>query len=341
MTTHNGHDLALPETPPPPTDADAVSVAVVICAYTTERWDALCAAVDSVLRQQHPVQEIILVIDHNHDLYQQALSRFGAHRDISVVANAGACGLSAARNTGLAAATSDVVAFLDDDACADPQWSAAMVAHYRDGQVAAVGGYAAPRWPETRPSWLPEEFDWVVGCSYRGQPTEVAPVRNPLGCNMSVRRRVLTAVDGFDTAVGRIGGAATGCDETELCIRIRQRTPAAQILFDPGMRVNHIVTPDRATFRYFARRCYYEGVSKAVMSGLVGARDGLSSERAYTRRVLPRAVARGVLSHSRTGLTHAAVVIAGLGITSAGYVLGLVRETVFDRVRAVLQSGRR
>ena len=44
-----------------------------------------------------------------------------------------------------------------------------------------------PWWPELAPRWLPEEFYWVVGCSYRGLPESVGPVRNPIGASMSMR----------------------------------------------------------------------------------------------------------------------------------------------------------
>jgi hypothetical protein len=207
-----------------------------------------------------------------------------------------------------------------------------MVGHYREPNVAVVGGHAEPRWPVNRPQWLPEEFDWVVGCSYRGQPSEIALVRNPLGCNMSIRREVLAGVDGFDSAVGRVGRTPTGCEETELCIRIRQNNPAAHIVYDPGMRVHHYVAPERTTVGYFAERCYHEGRSKAVMSRLVGAHDGLSSERAYTLTVLPKAVTRGLSTPRRGGLQRAVAVIAGLAITAVGYAHGRLLAA-FDGVR--------
>ncbi|BBY27919.1 glycosyltransferase family 2 protein [Mycolicibacterium sediminis] len=304
--------------------AGTVSTSVVICAYTPSRWQAMCDAVDSVLTQRLPVDELLLVIDHDEDLFAAALERYRGSVMPKVLRSTGPRGLSGARNTGLRAAGSDVVAFLDDDARAEPGWSEAMVAHYTAEDVEGVGGYAMPDWPDARPSWLPAEFDWVVGCSYVGQPTTVAPVRNFIGANMSLRRDALVMVDGFDSSVGRIGSKPTGCEETELCIRISQRKPAARLLFDPDMRVWHTVSRDRTTFRYFVSRCYHEGRSKAMVSRLVGASDGLSSERAYVSRVLPRAAARGLASCTRAGLVRAAVVAVGVAVTSLGYLRGRV-----------------
>ena len=73
----------------------------------------------------------------------------------------------------MGAAHGDVIAFIDDDANAEPGWTRTLMRHYRDRRVACVGGYATPVWPECRPFWMPEEFDWVVGCSYVGQPTQL------------------------------------------------------------------------------------------------------------------------------------------------------------------------
>ena len=300
----------------------ADTLSVVICAYTTRRWADLCEAVDSVLTQDGPTPELVLVIDNNDELYREAYRRFGADGRITLRRNTEVPGLSGARNSGVAAASGDVIAFLDDDAYAEAGWAEALMRHYQDRQVAGVGGYAEPIWPEIRPAWMPQEFDWVVGCSYTGQPTRVAPVRNPLGCNMSLRRSVFDSVGGFRSEVGRVGTTPAGCEETELCLRVRADKTCNRILFDPEMIVHHHVSDDRTTLRYFLRRCYHEGMSKAMVTELAASPGALSSERAYVRDILPRAVLRGLASMSTDGLARAAVVILGLAVTVFGYVRG-------------------
>lgn len=313
-------------------DADRdESLSVVICAYTTRRWDDLCRAVESVLSQDRRINELILVIDHNDELYTDACNRFGADKRVTVRPNTEAPGLSGARNTGVGAARGDVIAFIDDDAYAERGWAHALMRHYQDRRVAGVGGYAEPIWPESRPTWMPKEFDWVVGCSYVGQPTRLATVRNPIGCNMSLRRSVLDVVGGFRSEVGRVGSTPDGCEETELCLRVRANQTCNQILFDPEMRVRHRVSSERATLRYFLRRCHHEGLSKAVVTELANASDALSSERAYVLDVLPRAVLREGLSMSIDGLTRAAVILLGLAVTTTGYVEGKVGRWLRSR----------
>jgi len=327
--------LHLQELPGNGTTAES-DISVVICGYTMERWADICAAVDSVIGQRPAPREVLFVVDYNEELRKAALARFvgPVYATVTVVANDQEKGLSGARNTGVQLATSDVIAFLDDDAAADDGWIQRMVRHYQDPAVFGVGGFAAPVWPGDRPSWLPVEFDWVVGCSYVGQPEEVAPVRNFIGCNMSLRRAAFEMVGGFSSAVGRVGKTPLGCEETELCIRLVQHNPDATLIYDPDMRVQHHVSADRTRRKYFIRRCYNEGLSKAIVAQLVGTVDGLGSERSYATRILPLGVMRGLgqlvrpaaSAGGRSGAAQrSAMIIIGLFVTASGYATGRAR----------------
>lgn len=297
-----------------------LTASVVVCAYTEHRWKDLLAAVNSVQMQSRPADQVVVVIDHNEDLLRRAASDI---EGAQVVANTGPAGLSGARNTGIALATSDVVAFLDDDATAEADWLDRLLAPFEDPHVLGVGGAARPSWDADEPAWWPGEFGWVVGCSYRGQPNELAPVRNLMGCNMALRRSVLDAVGGFDTRLGRSATDAAGCEETELCIRAGQCFPDGVILHEPRAVVHHRVPSSRASWSYFRSRCWQEGASKARVARTVGASRGLSSERAYLTRTLPTGVL-GYLARAARGdlaaAAQAATVVAGVGLTSAGFL---------------------
>jgi len=306
------------------------TISVVICSYTMERWEHIVRAVESVRAQTLAPAEVILVVDHNDELAWQARRAF---RDVRVIRNSQARGLSGARNTGIRAAGGDVIAFLDDDAAAAASWLETMITYYDDPMVHGVGGSATAVWTGgPRPRWLPAEFDWVVGCTYRGQPTGTASVRNLVGCNMSFRREVFDLVGGFSSGIGRIGKKPLGGEETELCIRLNQAVPGAKLLYDPAVNVEHWVSPDRREFRYFRDRCYSEGLSKAAVSRLVGAGSGLAAERSYVWGVLPRALLLAllhVLLLRPAAAGRAFSIIFGLLATSAGYVRGslaIVRE---------------
>ncbi|MER6418827.1 glycosyltransferase family 2 protein [Streptomyces sp. NPDC001137] len=300
------------------------TLSVVICAYTLDRWDDLRAAIASVLAQKSPPDEVVLVIDHCQVLYERASKMWPA---VTVVPSRGPRGLSAARNTGVSVSQGDVVAFLDDDAAAEPEWTARLLAHYADPRVAGVGGLVRPRWSTRRPVWFPPEFDWVVGCSYRGLPERTAAVRNFIGANMSFRRTELLAVGGFLGTLGRVGDRPTaGCEETELCLRIASRRPDAILLYEPDAEVRHRVPEARTSWSYFRSRCYGEGLSKALVARYDGSGPALASERAYLKSTIPRALARNLRRTGRPGaLRTLGALSAGVCVTGTGYLAGRLR----------------
>ena len=146
-------------------------ISVIICAYTEKRLNDLIAAVESVQKQTCPPSEIIIVIDHNASLFRQVQDHIS---DVIVVENTEVHGLSGTRNSGLAIAKSPLIAFLDDDAVAAPDWLQSLAIAFAGPQVLGVGGAVIPFWLDKRPCWFPEEFYWVVGCTYRGMPRKLA-----------------------------------------------------------------------------------------------------------------------------------------------------------------------
>jgi glycosyltransferase involved in cell wall biosynthesis/GT2 family glycosyltransferase len=310
------------QNPPVPSDRPTTTptISVVICAFTPERLEVLGEAIESLRAQTLEPRAIVLVIDHAPDLLAEARRRWPG---LTIVSNRENRGLSGARNSGVAEVDADVVAFLDDDAIPAPDWLQRLVAAYADPNVLGAGGTVRPRWIEGKPGWFPPEFDWVVGCTHTGMPDVLSPVRNLVGANMSFRREALLEVGGFSHDLGRVGTLPVGCEETDLGIRIGQRWPAAEILYDPAATVDHVVPAARGRVGYFLDRCRAEGRSKAVLTAMVGSQDGLSSERSYVRRTLPLGFLhdlRDALGGDLAGLGRATMLAVGLIATTAGYL---------------------
>lgn len=299
-----------------------ISTSVVICTYTERRWDAFLAAVISVQSQKTPPDQIIIVVDHNPELLLRIQENIAG---VEVLASNGPRGLSGARNTAIGFARGEVLIFLDDDAVADEQWLERLVAPFHDVHVLGAGGSALPVWESAKPAWWPEEFGWVIGCSYRGQPEERASVRNLMGCNMAMRRSIFDVVGEFKTELGRTANTASGCEETEWCIRASDHFPDGLFVHEPLAIVHHQVPEARATWSYFRKRCYAEGVSKSRVTRAAGVAAGLSAERTYVRQILPIGVLHNlgfVLRSDWAGPARAVAIAAGLGFTTAGYIRG-------------------
>jgi GT2 family glycosyltransferase len=313
------------------TENGAGTMSAVVCTHDQRRWDAMTRAVESLRTQTRPPDEIVLVVDHNDALLERIRTELP---DLVVLPNEQRRGLSGARNTGIAAAKGSFVAFLDDDAAAMPDWLERLEVLCARPGVIGVGGRVVPRWLSDRPPWFPEEFLWVVGCTYRGLPAEPAQVRNIYGGCFAIRRDVLTEIGGFRTELGRGASKGMGCEETELCIRATQRFEEAIFLYDPDAVIEHDVPADRGTWTYFRRRCFGEGVSKAILTKMVGARRGLASERAYSSRILPlgfaRESARGLRKRESAPLLRGAAIVAGLTTTALGYAYGRLRNRGTD-----------
>lgn len=308
----------------------SIRASVVVCVYTEKRLSRIRAALDSIARQTMPAWQVIVVADHNAALCDRLAAEYPA---LEVIPSKFEKGLSGARNTGIEHAAGDVVVFLDDDACAQPRWLETLLDSYDDELVLGVGGLVLADWSSPgRPVWMPEEFLWVVGCSYQGLPDVKAEVRNPIGANMSFRRSAFDRAGLFDSSVGRTftSSRPLGCEETEFSIRLRKLSPSARIIYEPRAVVYHHVDQSRATWRYFLGRCRAEGCSKARVSRLSGASAALSSERSYVTRTIVRAARRELSGVLRPGRKDSMMRLAALSLgtlsTTAAYIRELMRQ---------------
>ena len=309
-------------------------IAIVVCAYTLLRWGDIVAGIAEAQRQLEESGrpgEVVLVVDHSPEVYERARAQL-VHPSLTILENTRTRGLSGARNPGVTSVSADVYVFLDDDALPMPGWLDGLLAPFDDPAVIITGGAATPRWPDGgRPTMLPAadgargELDWVIGCTYTGQPTALSPVRNVMGCSMALRAGVFQRAGLFGEDLGRVGTTPYGCEETELCIRAA--SPGTSIVFEPASQVLHRVTPQRTTWSYLWRRCYAEGISKAAVAERTAQRQALSTETRYTLHVLPRGLARELGSVPTTGmrgLYGAFAILTGLALTMAGYAVGRV-----------------
>jgi GT2 family glycosyltransferase len=216
------------------------TVSVVVCAHTLDRWIDIREAVHSLRNQVLP-NEVVVVIDHNPELLRRTKAEYP---DAIVVANREARGLSGGRNTGIAVSSGSLVAFLDDDAIADPHWLSRLARHFENPDILGVTARVEPLWVGVRPGWLPDEFLWTVGCSYRGLPTVPREVRNVFGGAMIIKREVFERVGGFAAGLGRQGtGVPLSCEDTEICIRAKDSRKVISLGFSrAGMFLGRSVT---------------------------------------------------------------------------------------------------
>jgi glycosyltransferase involved in cell wall biosynthesis len=264
-------------------------VSVVICEHTMERYEDVREAADSVRSQSYDDVELVLVSDGNEKVCERFREEYGTMEDVVIHCNEENVGLLESRNNGAKAATGNVVAFLDDDAVADPDWVAQLVESYEQRDVPAVGGKMVPEWVAGKPEFLPEEFYWLIGVTHRGfgpegDPDASGEVRNTFGSNISFKMDVFKELDGFNPAVGgRKGDANLQAEEPELGVRLRQEYGHG-VWYNPQAEVAHKVFEYRTDPKWLLDRAFWQGYSKRAMETMIPESSGQESE--FLRRLV-------------------------------------------------------
>src|SRR2546430_610902 len=203
---------------PFPRDAPWPRISVVVCTHNGARTLRECLS--GLRALEYPNFEVIVVDDGSTDR-TEAIARESGMRVISTEQR----GLGSARNTGLAAAGGEIVAYIDDDATPDPHWLMYLARSFLTTSHAGVGG----------PNMAPPDDGPIAGCVSKapGGPVHVLisdrEAEHIPGCNMAFRAECLRAVGGFDPQF-RIAR-----DDVDLCWRLRDRgwtlgfSPAAMV----------------------------------------------------------------------------------------------------------------
>ena len=238
----------------------------VICTY--DRYDVLPDAIRAVVVQVPPGGMELLVIDNSPDPARSFAE--AARLDLPQVrwVHEPKPGLSNARNVGLAQARGAVIAYLDDDTIAAPDWAAAMLAAFDafGPDVAAVGGKVSPLFRAERPAWLSDKLMAHLSMVDLGdQRRALRPGEWVVGANIAYRTQALRDIGGFSTTLGRIGASGLlSAEETDVANRLKAK--GFSIGYDPHAAVQHLVDASRTTQAWFARRTAWQAVS-AVLSG--------------------------------------------------------------------------
>ncbi|WP_446034698.1 glycosyltransferase, partial [Streptomyces olivaceus] len=285
----------LPRTAPP--EALPVPPRAGVVVATRERADQLARALDSLLAQDHPDFEIV-VVDNAPvtGSTRELVERKYAERVRYVCEPVP--GLAAAHNRGLAVVRGEVVAFTDDDVVADPRWLTELTAPFAtDPGLGCATGLILPARLRTPAQVLLESHGgFAKGFTPRTYDPACPPAGEPLfpftagrfgsGANMAFRTAVLRAVGGFDPATGA-GTRARGGDDLYGFVRVLAQ--GRRLRYTPRALVWH---HHRETWRDLETQAYGYGAGlTAYLTAILVNRPAL----------LPAFLARvpGGLAHAR------------------------------------------
>lgn len=201
-----------------------------IVVVSRHRPQALARCLTALTRQTHPDYEIVLIADPE---------AIGTCPELPLKRRAlDLANISAARNAGIALAAGEVVAFIDDDALAMPDWARALTAPFADPRVLAATGFTRG----------PDGLGWQARAermSASGQALPMALAESALlavsdgmpvstiGTNCAFRRAALVEIGGFDPAF------AYHLDESDVNMRMAARFPAMLTAVQPHAQVIH------------------------------------------------------------------------------------------------------
>lgn len=241
-----------------------LKVSVVVCTYSHERYFDTIETIESLVKQSYQNIEIILVVDRNINLFNDfRKSDYLKSLNNSKIGFSNLPGLSNARNKGVELSSGDVIAFIDDDAIADANWISNLIKCYKNPKVIGVGGPMKPLWISGRVTWIPEEFYWAMGCSYKNQKNTVHCVRSNFGSNMSFRSTIFEEVGHFDDEFGLVDEKMRTGEETEFSIRALNKFKDSKIIHVPDAVVFHKIYKFRKSCIFLLKRCHGYGYAIA------------------------------------------------------------------------------
>jgi glycosyltransferase involved in cell wall biosynthesis len=243
-------------------------IAAVVCTYN--RYDLLPKAIQSLAQQSVGAADYkIVIVDNSPD--HEAAARYaeqlrGPSNLTYLVENTP--GLSNARNVAARECGTEIIAYMDDDAIADPRWLEELLRAYeRFGpEVGIVGGRVVPIWEAERPRWLHDRLlGHVSVVDWGGEYRVAAPNEWFAGTNVSYRTDLVLRHGGFNPSLGRVGSGISLMSNEEIELSEAIKAAGKLLVYAPEARVDHLVDRKRLSRTWFRKRAAWQAVSDFVM----------------------------------------------------------------------------
>ena len=227
---------------------------VTVAIVTYERPTFVARCIDHLLLQTSPPEEIIVVDSSTSDDTGHVV-RDRYPMVAYAVCTAGRGATAVARGISHRMASAEVLAFIDDDAFAEPAWLENLLPHFQDPTVGGVGGRQIRRQPGELEEGIDAigrlEPDGTITGNFAADPGRTVAVDHLLGANVSFRRSVLDEIGGIHDGYG---GTCIR-EETDLCFRVAHA--GYQLVYTPDAVVEHLAGPYAKGQRFDLRYAYW------------------------------------------------------------------------------------
>ncbi|RCJ27023.1 glycosyltransferase [Nostoc minutum NIES-26] len=246
-------------------------ISAIICTHNRDAY--LGAAIDSLLAQDFAADFEVIVVDNgSSDRTREVVEQRASNTRLKYVFEP-TIGLSVARNTGARIATTEILAYLDDDAVASTHWLQVLDSAFKNNsKLAIAGGKVTLLWPQgiQQPLWLSPGLAGNLGAYDLGESSIYIkqPSLTPRGLNYCIRRSFLEEIGGFDPHLGRVGKNLLSNEELQMTEFALERN--WQVAYLPEALVAHNVAPERLKRSWFLNRGWWQGISECYREQLAG-----------------------------------------------------------------------
>lgn len=329
-----------------------MTISVVIATYNRAKRLEIC--LEQLERQAFADGDEIVVADNGSTdeteaVLQRARNRLGTR--LRVVRETRP-GKSLAVAAALVGCHADVLALTDDDVLVADDWVTRIRCVMADSRLALAGGPVLPLHDGPLPRWLEGADRSPLGrlgaplglLDYGGERSPLG-ARVLLGANMAVRRDVFLSIGGFPAGLGKLRGTLLSGEDHEVCERVQAAGHLA--VYDPSIRVRHLVPPERLRRGYFLRWFFWSGVTHAAMAGDAMRRKGpvkrgrrVLGVPGFILRQLAGSAMGLLLSLARRSPGRRALDRATEGAFAAGYAWAALTHPPLGAAAPVTATGR-
>jgi glycosyltransferase involved in cell wall biosynthesis/thymidylate kinase len=263
----------------------------------------------------------ILIIDNGESLMGE--SRYFellTYKKVKVI-NELRIGLNHARNTGIATASAEIIAFLDDDVLVCSSWAEGIVFGHQNIDVLCVGGPVEILNTELRyPSWFSEYFlRFLLPPVF---PKISGRLNFPyflIGANMSFNKKAFEKYGLFDLDLDRKGSNLLSNGDLEFIIRL----PQSGVRFEARAVVREEIKKNRMTRLFSVRRVFWQGISDSIMIKKRGLNNFYDKDEVFFTRYFIKKLATTL---ARGNFFEAVCTLVRLGACKCGIIWLILKK---------------
>ncbi len=238
-----------------------MELSIIVCTYNRAQF--LPDALESIKNQNISGKDFELIVINNNstDSTETICKKFerenpGINFQYHIETSQG---LSFARNKGIEVSKGKIIAFIDDDAIAEPDYASNILKVVnKNPDHAGFGGKVLPIYPnKTEPAWMSKYIQGVVSkVDYGEKQGPFDKKKYPVGCNMIFRRSIFDEVGTFNTEL------KFRSDDKFIFLKLRDHNK--KILYAPGIVVHHNIDASRLTYNFIVKLCIQIGATEKI-----------------------------------------------------------------------------